>query len=177
MKRIRYWCTDESRFGLLTIPGRVITLKGVKPVGNVQWKRENFYLYGVIEPLTGEHFFLEFSHLDTVCFEIFLQQFACAYPEDLHIFQLDNAAFHNCQYLTVPENIILLFQPPHTPQVNPIERLWEEIKKPLRWESFDSLEQLREVVWKHLDALSHTRVASVSGWDFILEALFVSGIS
>ncbi|WP_181373893.1 hypothetical protein [Nostoc commune] len=30
--------------------------------------------------------------------------------------------------LQIPENIILLFQPPHTPQVNPIERFWEEIK-------------------------------------------------
>ncbi|MBW4595371.1 MAG: transposase [Brasilonema angustatum HA4187-MV1] len=32
----------------------------------------------------------------------------------------------------------LLFQPPHTPEVNPIERLWKEIKKTLKWECFQS---------------------------------------
>ncbi|BAZ70847.1 transposase family protein (plasmid) [Fischerella sp. NIES-4106] len=103
-----------SRFGLQTITGRLITLTGVKPVGFTQWKRDNFYIYGVVEPLTGENFALEFSHLDTVCFEMFLEKFAASYPEELHIIQVDNGAFHFSNYLRVPENIILLFQPPHT---------------------------------------------------------------
>lgn len=123
-QRIRYWCSDETRLGLKTIGGRVITLKGVKPVGRTQWSRKNFYLYGAVEPLTGESFFLEFSHLDTVCFQIFLEKLAATYPEEVHIIQVDNGAFHQSQYLTVPENIILLFQPPNTPEVNLIERLW-----------------------------------------------------
>lgn len=48
--------------GLKTEAGRLITQKGVKPVGIMQWKRENFYLYGLVEPLTGEYFIWEFSH-------------------------------------------------------------------------------------------------------------------
>ncbi len=67
-RTIRYWCEDESRFGLKTVTGRKLTLKGVKPVGQVQWTREALYLYGIVEPRTGEHYFLEFSHLDTICF-------------------------------------------------------------------------------------------------------------
>ena len=66
-RKVRYWCGDESRFGLQTIPGKVITLTGVKPVALKSWKRDNFYLYGVVDPTTGEHFILEFSHLDTIC--------------------------------------------------------------------------------------------------------------
>ncbi|WP_371641085.1 hypothetical protein [Tolypothrix sp. NIES-4075] len=73
--------------------------------------------------------------------------------------------------------MILLFQPPHTPEVNPIERLWKEIKKTLRWECFQTLDELREAVWKQLDQLSAYQVKSITGWDFILEALFVSGFS
>ncbi|WP_255397068.1 hypothetical protein [Tolypothrix sp. NIES-4075] len=72
---------------------------------------------------------------------------------------------------------MLLFQPPHTPEVNPIERLWKEIKKTLRWECFQTLDELREAVWKQLDQLSAYQVKSITGWDFILEALFVSGFS
>ena len=135
------------RLGLKTEPGRLITTPGVKPVGNMQWKRDNFYLYGLVEPLTKEHFIWEFSHLNTTCFNIFLSKCFHAYQEDIHILQLDNGAFHCSQYLQVPKNIIVLFQPPHTPQVNPIERLWQEIKKSLSWESFQSLDELREFVW------------------------------
>lgn len=81
------------------------------------------------------------------------------------------------QYLKVPPNIILLFQPPHTPQVNPIERLWQEIKKNLSWECFESLDELRAVIRQRLDQLTTSIVASITGYGFILDALFVSGFS
>ncbi|MEH2411615.1 hypothetical protein [Nostoc sp.] len=55
---------DETRLGLKTITGRLITTPGVKPIGLSQWQRDNFYLYGVVEPLSGYSFFYEFSHLD-----------------------------------------------------------------------------------------------------------------
>jgi len=176
-KNVRYWCEDESRFGLKTITGRKLTLKGVKPVGQVQWTREAFYLYGIVEPLRGNHFFLEYSHLDTVCFEQFLAEFVQAYPDDIHIIQLDQGRFHSCELLQVPDSVILLFQPAHSPQVNPMERLWKEMKKYLRWQSFDTLDELRAALAQILDKLTDSVVASITGWDFILEALFVSGIS
>ena len=174
---IRYWCGDESRFGLKTVTRRVLTIKGVKPIGKVQWKRENFYVFGVVEPKTGERFFWEFSHIDTICFQKFLEEFARSYPAEFHIIQVDNGAFHCSQKLKVPENILLLFQPAHTPQVNPIERLWEELKKDLSWELFDNLDELKVAVRQMLNKLTDQVVASVTGWDFILEALSVSGIS
>lgn len=77
----------------------------------------------------------------------------------------------------MPQNIILLFQPAHTPQVNPIERLWEELKKDLSWELFDKLDELKIAVRQILNQLTDQVVASITGWDFILEALSVSGIS
>lgn len=175
-KRLRYWCQDETRFGLKTIQRRRLTLKGIKPVGRVQWQYKTFYLYGVIEPQSGESFFFEFGHLDTICFEKFLELFSQAYPEDFHIIQVDNGSFHSSLQLHIPDNIILLFQPSHTPQVNPIERLWEEIKEQLSWELFDNLEALRVAVEEILAKLSKKVIASVTGWDFILEALSVSGI-
>ena len=175
-KRLRYWCQDETRFGLKTIQRRRLTLKGIKPVGKVQWQYKTFYLYGVVEPKSGESFFFEFCHLDTICFEKFLELFSEAYPEDLHIIHVDNGSFHSSLQLHLPDNIILLFQPSHTPQVNPIERLWEEIKEELSWELFDNLEALKVAVEKILAKLSQKVIASVTGWDFILEALSVSGI-
>ncbi len=44
---------NETRLGLKTIAGHLITAAGVKPIGLSQWQRDNFYLYGVVEPLSG----------------------------------------------------------------------------------------------------------------------------
>jgi hypothetical protein len=52
-----------------------------------------------------------------VCFEKFLELFATAYPEDLHIIQLDNGGFHSSLNLSIPENVILLFQPAYSPEI------------------------------------------------------------
>lgn len=56
--KIRFLCEDETRLGLKTISGRKITAKGVKPYGKVQGQFQATYIYGVVEPKTGEHFFL-----------------------------------------------------------------------------------------------------------------------
>jgi hypothetical protein len=89
-----------------------ITARGVKPIGQVQWKFQATYIYGVVEPKTGEHFFYEFSHLNSQCFEIFLQLVAEKFSESILIIQLDNGRFHKAKKLKIPNNIILMFQPP-----------------------------------------------------------------
>ena len=82
------------------------------------------WLYGLVEPMSGKSFFYEFCHLDSICFEKYLELFSEEYSNDFHIIQLDNGSFHQALNLSIPDNIMLLFQPPYTPQVNPIERLW-----------------------------------------------------
>ncbi len=175
-KSVRYWCQDESRFDLHTIGGRKITTTGVKPVGLVQWRADRYYLYGLIEPRSGDNFFLEFSHMDSTCFEIYLREFALTYPEDLHILQLDNGPLHTAKKLQVPPNIVLLFQPSHSPELNPIERLWEHLKGQLKWEVFKDLKHLQERVSELLKNLGLDVIASLTGWAYILDALFVAGI-
>lgn len=117
--------------GLKTIQRRKITAKGVKPIGVVQWQREAFDLYGLVEPKSGESFFYEFSHLDSACFEVYLKLVSEQFPQSLNIVQLDNSTAHTAKSLPVPDNIVLVFQPPHTPELNPIERLWQQLKSKL----------------------------------------------
>ncbi len=63
-------------------------------------------------------------------------------------------------------------QPPHSPELNPIERLWELLKQPLKNELFSSLQALRARLQEILDQLTLKQVMSVSSYNFILEALF-----
>jgi hypothetical protein len=168
---IRYFCSDESRFGLKTLVSRVITLFGIKPLAPVQWSRENFWLYGAVEPTTGAQFFYEFSHLDCACFQRFVDLFADAFPESLNLLHLDQASCHTATEIVWPENVIPIFQPAHSPELNPIERLWQDIKKHFKGQNFDNLSALRHEVFNCVNSLTATAVVSLTGWSYILDAL------
>lgn len=174
--RVRFLCQDETRIGLKTISGKKITGKGIKPIGQVQWQFKATYIYGVVEPQTGENLFYEFTHLNTDCFQAFLELVSAKFAEELLIIQLDNGAFHKAKRLQVPSNIILLFQPPYTPELNPIERVWQHLKRGLRWKLPRNLEELREMMKNRLEEMTVEVIASIVGWDYILDALSVAGI-
>jgi len=146
-------------------------LCGVKPIGKVQWERETTWLYGAVEPKTGEGFFYEMKTLDTAHFQEFLNEFSKAYPNSLNIIQLDNGSFHKSEDLEIPENVILLFQPSNSPELNPIERVWEEMKKRMRWENYPTLNALQKAIQEILETLETEVLASLTGWDWILDAL------
>lgn len=72
--------------------------------------------------------------------------------------------------------MILLFKPAYSPEVNPIERLWGQIKEQLKWLRFEQIEELRAAVQKELEKLTNEVIASLTGWKFILDAIFVAGL-
>ena len=143
----------------------------MKPHGIVGWRRENFYLYGAVEPVQERVYEWEFSHLDSSCFQSFLDKFSQQFPDSLNLLQLDNGSFHKSVTLNWPDNILPIFQPAHSPELNPIERLWEHFKPFLRWETYTNLEQLRQKLTAVLDAISPEAIASICGWDYITTAL------
>lgn len=58
----------------------------------------------------------EFSHLDSRCFQDFLDLFSKAYPDVLNLVQMDNVSFHKSLDLKWPDNVIIpIFQPPNSP--------------------------------------------------------------
>lgn len=171
-KRLRYLCQDETRLGLKTETGRIITARGVKPIVKVQWPRRAFWLYGVVEPASGWHFCQEYPHLDSENFQKFLDALSPELGSDMALMQMDQASAHQALELSWPENIIPIFQPSHSPQLNPIERLWQFIKRQFKGENFSNLDQLRQRVQHELAQLSSEVISSLTSYDFILEALF-----
>lgn len=73
-------------------------------------------------------------------------------------------------------NVILLFQPAYSPEVNPIERLWGYVNEQFKWLRLEQIEELRAVVQKELKKLTNEVIASLTGYPFILEALSVAGL-
>jgi transposase len=170
-KPVRIWCQDESRFGLITMPGRMITLKGVKPIGKKEWKRGNFDVYGVVEPARGEQYYQEFAQLNYNCFQEFLNGFGQKYSDYFNLIIRDNGSFHKALLLDWHDHVMPIYLPAYSPELNPIERLWSYVKKDLKWENFANLERLKEQVDIIIKSLTNEEVLSLCGWDYILSAI------
>lgn len=69
-----------------------------------------------------------------------------------------------------------LFQPAHCPELNPIERVWEHLKDCLAWQLFDDLDALKATVSNILNSWKRKTLKNLTGWNYILQALFVAGI-
>ncbi|NES69763.1 MAG: hypothetical protein F6K24_33375 [Okeania sp. SIO2D1] len=178
-QRLRYLCQDETRLGLKTETGKVIMAKGVKPTAPVIWKRDNFWLYGVVEPLSGWHFSQEYDRLNTERFQQFINAVGAQLGEDMAVIQLDQAGAHVTSALRWPDNLIPVCQPAHSPELNPIvcvafrrKRVWQFIKQQLKGEVFLTLGELRSRLHQVLQLFTPEQISSLSSYNFILEALF-----
>jgi transposase len=100
-----------------------------------------------------------------------LEKFSETYSSEIHIIQLDNAGVHTAKKLVVPENVVLLFQPPYCPELNPIERVWEYIKNLLKNLWFSNLSDVKDKVAEIVRQLSEDIIHSLTGWEHILKAL------
>jgi transposase len=125
---VRLFFQDEARVGLHLPRYRRVTACGVCPVQPYQPLYEFYWLYGAVEPATGEAHFWEMPALNAECFSLYLSKLAEAYPETLNVVALDNAPAHVAVAVVVPENVVLLPLPPYSPELNPIERLWAYLK-------------------------------------------------
>lgn len=171
IKQLRYLTQDETRIGRKTETKRVITLRGTKPKLKVQWPREAFWLYGVVEPLSGWQWTQEYAQLNQDNFQAFINQLSVELGSTSAVMQMDRAPAHRAKALEWPENIIPIFQPPHSPELNPIERLWQFLKGLWKGENFASLDALRQRVNRELEQLTAAQVQSLTSFNFILDAL------
>jgi DDE superfamily endonuclease len=54
---------------------------------------------------------------------------ACITPGAHGVVVLDGAGWHSSKALAVPPNLTLMTQPPFAPEVNPVENVWEYLRK------------------------------------------------
>lgn len=131
--------------------------------------RKYRYAYGAVEPLTGESFFLVMPYCNSVCMNIFLKELAMKYPDDHIILVCDGARWHIANSLEIPSNIHLVFILPYTPEMNPIEQIWKEIRKRgFKNEIFETLEKVVDRLCETICLLSCDTIKSITGREWIL---------
>ena len=131
----------------------------------------SFWQHGI-----DESFFYEFSHLNTDCFQIFLDLAAAKFADSIIVMQVDQAACHRAKKLCLLKNIILIFQPSHSPELSPIERVWLHLKQGLRWALPKNMDELRLLAKNRLTGMTQSVIASLVSRASILEALSVASL-
>jgi hypothetical protein len=147
---------------------------GVTPVQIVEPVYEDSWRYAAVEPTTGEACWGEFPRLAADCFPVFLRQLGQQYAKRLNVVLLDQAPAHVAQRVMVPENVLLVWLPASSPALNPVERLWEDLKR--RIDVLDtrvrsSLAALQEHVAGLIQRYTADTIASLIGYAYLVEAI------
>lgn len=160
---------DEAGFGRINKPKYCWCKMKTRPAVPCHHIREYRYVYGAVEPATGESYFLLMPYCNTENMNIFLKNLSMNYANDEIVLACDGAAWHKSNSLEIPENIHPVFIPPYTPEMNPIEQIWKEIRtKSFKNETFNSLADVVERLCKTISNLSNDTVKSITARDWIL---------
>ena len=148
---------DEGRFGRLGQVMRAWCPPGIRPVVGQQIVREYIYAYAAVAPALGKMTALVLPYANTQMMNIFLAQVSQEFKDYFLIMQVDGAAWHCSKGLVIPENLRLITQPAHSPELNPIEHLWEEIRENHFYNQvFDSIEAVMDKLCFGLNELIST---------------------
>jgi hypothetical protein len=145
---IELWSQDEHRIGLKPILRRVWARKGSRVKALVRPRYQWMYLYGFVEPHSGQTSWLLMPTVNTAAFSLALSAFAQEQgvgPNKHVLLVADQAGWHKSRQLLVPEGLHLLFLPSHSPELQPAERLWPLTNEPLANRAFRSLDELQEI--------------------------------
>jgi len=149
---------DEARFGRINDVRRCWAPPGIRPVVPFQIVREYIYAYAVNAnlpcPFDGDLDALILPDVNTQSMSLFLQELSLNHVHEHIVLILDRAGWHTAKDLTVPRNITLQYLPPYSPELNPAEHLWDEIRE--KWflnRYFNSLESVEDQLMQALKTL------------------------
>lgn len=100
----------------------------------------------------------------------FLDEFAAAHQDTFNILVVDRSGAHTAKALRIPENIALIFLPARSPELNPIERVWEDVRGKMAWKCFEHLDCLEDELEAVLATYTAERLQSLSGYPYLVEA-------
>ncbi len=136
---------DEGRFGRISELLSCWAPKGMRPEVAQQIIREYLYVYAAVCPALAKMTALILPWANTEMMNIFLEEVSQDLKEFFVIMQVDQAGWHNSKNLNIPENIRLLPQPAHSPELNPVEHVWDELREKafpnLAFKSIEEVEQ------------------------------------
>jgi len=132
--------------------------------------REYTYAYAAVSPADGILDSLVLPVVNAHAMSLFLSEVSQRHPDDFIVMVMDKAGWHRAKDLKVPKNMRIIFLPPYSPELNPVEHLCEEIRE--KWfpnKVFKSLDAVESVLVDALHSLEQSpeKVASITGFNWI----------
>jgi transposase-like protein len=167
---VRVMFEDEARFGRISDPRRCWAPAGVRPEVNTQIVREYEYAFAAVSPHDGTLDTLVLPSVNAEAMNVFLAEVSQRHANEFILMVLDGAGWHRAKRLQVPSNMKLIPLPAWSPQLNPVEHLWDEVRE--KWFAnrvFGSMSALEEQLVRALTSLENDpqRMASLTGFDWI----------
>ncbi len=145
---------DEGCFGRVSIPRRAWAPPGMRPQAVREIVRDYTYVYAAVAPAEGKMTALILPSADTEMMGLFLEHVSASFAKYFVVMQVDQASWHMTKELRIPENIRLIAQPAYSPELNPVEHVWEELReKQLANRAFASLDDVIDKVCEGLNQL------------------------
>jgi len=159
---------DEAGFGRILDVASCWAPPKQRPCVPNERHREFRTVYGIVIPHTGEYFFEVYDKNNNEIFADFLKKVAEKFPDYYIVICCDQAGWHTTKKLKVPKNICLFFIPSHTPEMNPIEQIWKEIRKRgFKNTMFKSLVDLFKKFWEVVKSLEKETIISITERDWV----------
>jgi len=165
---------DESRFGRINDIKRCWCFDNNRPNIAKQIIREYSYIYGAFNPITGNSDMIILPSMSREAMNCFLEILSQRHPDELILLICDGASNHKESALTIPENIIIELLPPRSPQLNPSENMWDEIKEKFFHNKI--FESMKSVTDRLCQSILHYEseqeiVKSITGWKWIEDGI------
>lgn len=146
---------DEMRYGLISNFRRSWSKVGERTIVDSQQSFDNRYLFSAVSPLSGNSFHLSgIDGFDTEAAHTFLLELKKQHPDTLVIVVWDNAPCHRPKIHREIPGLIVLFLPPYSPELNPAERFFEELRKATANTIFKTVEDQEKAIEERLNTLA-----------------------
>ncbi len=131
-ERVELWFMDEARIGQKGRLTHVWYQRGMRPRGVHQQGFASAHLFGAVCPERDAGVALAMPEVSTAAMGLFLAELSRSLPPGTHAaLLLDGAGWHVSPDLEVPADLTLIHLPPYSPELNPVERVWEHLRD--RW--------------------------------------------
>lgn len=172
--KLRVWFQDEAKFWRISIPRKCWSPRWYRPIVWRQIVREYTYAYWLVFPDNWELDSYILPRMNTPIMEIFLSRISKRHPDEYVLMVMDWASCHTAKNLKVPKNIKLLPLPPYSPQLNPVENLWDEMREKGFWNKvFNSMDAVEKQMMTTLNEMENdqARIKWIAWFEWILDAV------
>ena len=127
---IEIWFQDEARVGQKNGLVYQWAIKGSRPRQPKDQRYASAYIFGAVCPARDTGVALIMPYADTAAMQHHLDEISrCVCPKAHAVLIMDGAGWHKASDLKIPKNLTVMFIPPYSPELNPVENIWQFLRQ------------------------------------------------